>query len=126
MQDDNAIPGCVDHFEKITNNFTYGFQTCNNIVNLIIKGSNYNTETSENLSVNPNVKPGGEIFSTAQWWKIEFNNNAYLCIDNPLGSSGQAGDVSQYYIVENAFNSNTPILHYYFFNREITPIDSIN
>ncbi|MGQ3891267.1 hypothetical protein [Legionella sp. CNM-4043-24] len=126
MQDDNVEPGCVDHFENTTSNFIYGFITCNNNVNLIIKNSKYDTELAENHSVNPNIGPGGELSVTASWWKIEFNDAAYLCIDNPLSSSGQAGNVSQYYIVENAFNSSTPIIHYYFFDKEITPIDSIN
>lgn len=126
MQDSNVEPGCVDHFENTTNNFTYGFITCNNNVNLIIKKTRYDTGSAENLSVNPNTGPGGEISVTASWWKIKFNDVAYLCIDNPLSSSGQAGNVSQYYIVENAFNSGKPTLHYYFFDKEITPIDSIN
>lgn len=126
MPDDNVEAGCVDHFEKTSNNFTFGYITCNDNIKLIVKGSRYDAESAQNLSVNPNVGSGGEIFVTANWRKIQFNNIDYLCIDNPLSSSGYAGNVSQYYIIENAFNSNTPILYYYFFDKEITPIDSIN
>lgn len=49
-----------------------------------------------------------------------------ICIDAPLSSSGDGANVHQYYIVENAYNSNTPIINYYFFNRDIMPMTSTN
>ncbi len=118
--------GCDDHYEATINNFTYGSISCNNETNLIIKGNRYNLNSSINNSVNPSITPESEISAMANWSKIDFSNNSYICIDAPLSFSGDGANVHQYYIVENAYNSNTPIINYYFFNKDIMPMTSTN
>jgi hypothetical protein len=119
-------PKCMDHFESTLNNLNYGYITCNDETSLIVKGSRINLKTSINHSINPSITPGGDISALSYWWKIEFNNIGYLCIDTPLSSSGDGANVFQYYIVENAFNSDKPIIHFYFLNKDIMPMASTN
>lgn len=116
--------GCRNHIESTDGDFNYGGIRCNHINYLILKTSRFNLTTAINHSVNPSITPGADISQLAEWWKIKFNNIDYLCIDTPLSPSGQGADVSQYYIIENAYNTSTPILHYYFFNRDIMPLTS--
>ncbi|HHU0129181.1 TPA: hypothetical protein ACT9LZ_003182, partial [Legionella pneumophila] len=66
------------------------------------------------------------ITQLSDWSKIVFDNNEYLCVDVELSQSGEGADVSQYYIVENAFNTSIPVLHYYFFNKDTMPITNAN
>jgi hypothetical protein len=118
--------GCLNHFESTVNSFNYGSIICNNENYLILKSTRINLNTAQNHSVNPSVTPGADIAPGSSWAKIAFNNNEYLCIDTALSPSGNGDNVSQYYIVENAYNSSTPIIHYYFFNRDIMPMTSTN
>ena len=113
--------GCLNHFESTVNSFNYGSIICNNENYLILKSTRIKLNTAQNHSVNPSIIPGSDIAPGSNWSKIGFNSNEYLCIDVALSPSGDGGNVSQYYIVENAYNSSTPILHYYFFNKEIMP-----
>ena len=51
--------------------------------------------------------------------------STYLCILAPLSESGVGAALSQYYIIENAFNTNAvPSVYYYFFDKDIIPITS--
>ncbi|KTD76554.1 hypothetical protein [Legionella waltersii] len=118
--------GCLNHFESTKGTFNFGSIICNDENYLILQSSRINLNTAQNHSVNPSYTPGADIAPTSDWLKIIFNNLEYLCISVPLSSSGDGASVSQYYIVENAFNSSKPILHYYFFNREIMPMTSTN
>ncbi|KTD48049.1 hypothetical protein Lrub_1497 [Legionella rubrilucens] len=119
-------PGCLNHAESTENSLNYGSIICNDGNYLILKGSRINLNTAQNHSVNPSISPGADIAPGSDWSKITFNNTDYLCISTPLSPSGDGGDVEQYYIVENAYNSSTPIIHYYFFNQEIMPMTSTN
>lgn len=119
-------PKCIDHFESTLNNFNYGYITCNDETSLIIKGTRINLKTSVNHSINPSITPGGDIPVLSYWWKIEFNNISYLCIDTPLSPSGDGANVLQYYIVENAFNLAKPVVHFYFLNKDVMPVTSID
>jgi len=114
--------GCIDHYESAINNFTYGNITCNEETSLIIKGNRYNLSSSINSSVNPSITPQGDISPMSNWWKIDFSNISYVCIDAPLSPSGDGANIHQYYIVENAYNINTPIINYYFFDKNIMPL----
>ena len=117
---------CLNHFESTKGTFNFGSIICNDENYLILKSSRINLNTAQNHSVNPSYTPGADIAPTSDWLKIVFNNHEYLCISVPLSPSGDGANVSQYYIVENAFNSSKPILHYYFFNRDIMPMTSTN
>lgn len=123
---DDEWPRCIDHFESTRNNFNYGYITCNDETYLIVKGSKINLKIAVNHSINPSITPGGDISVLSYWWKIEFNNISYLCIDTPLSSSGDGANVFQYYIVENAFNSDKPVIHFYFLNKEVMPVTSLD
>ena len=117
-------PDCLNHFESTKGTINFGAIICNDNNYLILKSSRINLNTAQNHSVNPSYSPGADIAPTSDWLKITYNDNEYLCISVPLSPSGDGANVSQYYIVENAFNSSKPILHYYFFNRDIMPIAS--
>lgn len=38
-------------------------------------------------------------------------------------NSGQAASIYNYYIIENGYNSQTPIAYYYMFDKRIMPMD---
>lgn len=95
---------------------------CGEETSLIIKGNRYNLNNALNNSVNPSITPQNDISGMSKWWKIDFSNVSYICIDAPLSNSGDGANVHQYYIVENAYNSSTPIINYYFFNKEMMPL----
>jgi len=115
-----AESGCEDHYERTEGNFTYGAIVCDKPY-LIINKTRLDLTQAENMSVNRAVKPG-PIYITSSWSKIEFDNQAYLCVSEPLGQSGIGASKEQYYIIENAFNKNTPIVYFYFFDQDVMPI----
>lgn len=119
-------PGCTDHFESTHGYLNFGAISCDDANYLILKSTRFKLSTAENHSINPAIAPGGNISPRAFWSKIVFNNVEYLCIEDELSPSGAGAEISQYYIVENAFNASEPILHYYFFNRDIMPMTSAN
>lgn len=119
-------PGCTDHFESKRGALNLGAISCDDANYLILKSTRFKLNTAENHSINPAIAPGGNISSRAFWSKITLYHVEYLCIEDELSPSGAGAEISQYYIVENAFNSSKPILHYYFFNRDIMPMTSIN
>ncbi|KTD49111.1 hypothetical protein Lrub_1462 [Legionella rubrilucens] len=91
-----------------------------------VKGNRYDLDTAVNHSVNPAITPDGDILPLSYWWKIEFNNNDYLCINTPLSPSGHGANIMQHYIVENVSNAATPIIYFYFFDKEVMPITTTN
>lgn len=115
-------PGCDDHIETTEAGITFGGISCGNTSYLIINSTRLDLSKALNYSVNPAVKPKHRIPYTANWSKIDFNNNAYMCIEMALSDSGAGAGVSQYYVVENAFNSNPPIVYFYFFDKNIMPM----
>lgn len=119
-------PGCLNHAESTENTFNYGSIICNDENYLILKGVRINLNTALNHSVNPSILPGDDIVPVSKWSKITFDTIDYLCISMPLSPSGTGASVEQYYIVENAYNNSTPIIHYYFFDQEIMPMTSTN
>lgn len=65
------------------------------------------------------------ISDRAGWYKIDKENKSYLCIKSALIESGDGSSLSQYYIAEHAFDNNvSPVVYYYFFNKDIIPTDS--
>lgn len=100
--------------------------TCSDENYLIIKDTRIKLNSARNHSVNPSYAPGEAISQQADWSKIVFNKVAYLSVDFEISPSGKGADVSQYYLVEDAFNTSTPKINYYFFNREIMPTTAIN
>lgn len=119
-------PGCDHHLEITEGTMNYGAISCNNENYLIIKHTQINLNTAINRSVNPAYLPGIMISQQADWSKITFNDTEYLCIDDEVSPSGRGADVSQYYIVENAFNASTPVLYYFLFDKDVMPTVSSN
>lgn len=117
---------CNHHIEITEEAFNYGAIICNNENYLILQGTRINLSTAINHSVNPSYQPGAAISQQADWAKITFNNIDYLCIDYEISPSGKGGGISQYYIVENAFNTSAPIINYYLFDRDIIPTASVD
>ena len=77
------------------------------------------------MSINPEIKPGVEFTNRALWYKINQDNNNYLCIRAPLAEQGIGATFEQYYIVENAFDLNsTPEIYFYFLDKDVVPITS--
>jgi hypothetical protein len=115
---------CLDHYESTVGGFNYGAIMCNDESYIIVKGTRIKLNTAVNHSINPSIKPGADIAAVSDWRKVEFNSISYLCVSVPLSMSGDGADVSQYYIVENAYNSSTPIVYYYFLNKDLMPLTS--
>lgn len=116
---------CEDQFSLTYNGHLYGMVTCNDIFYLIINDKKIKASTAINMSVNPEIEPGYIFTNRAMWHKIDQNNESYLCIQAALTESGAGSAFSQYYIIENAFNSNVvPSVYYYFFEKNIMPITS--
>lgn len=116
---------CEEQFEISFNHEFYGSVMCKNKRYLIIAKQQISLETAENLSTNPEIKPGLLYPDDSSWLKIDFNHESFLCINGPISRSGTGSSVGQYYIVENAFEkTKTPKIYYYFFNKDIIPITS--
>lgn len=119
-------PNCNQHYEASINNFDFGHITCNDVTSLIFNGNRYALSSAVNYSANPSIEPGiSGILALSNWWKIEYNNIAYFCLNTPLSPSGDGDNVLQHYLVENVFNNGTPALYFYFFNKNIDPISSV-
>lgn len=116
---------CEDQYNRGFNGHVYGTVTCDDTLYLIVNDKKIKLNTAINKSINPEIKPGLPIFITSEWYKIDQDNQSYLCIQSALSESGSGSSLSQYYIVENAFALNAPpIIYYYFFNKDIIPITS--
>lgn len=116
---------CENQYSETFNGHLYGMVTCNDIFYLIINDQKVQANTAINMSVNPEIKPGNIFTNRAMWHKIDQNDTSYLCIQAALTESGIGAAYSQYYIIENAFNTNTaPSVYFYFFEKDIIPITS--
>ena len=99
--------------------------TCNDIFYLIVRDKKIEASTAINMSINPEIKPGLIFSNRAFWHKIVQKDKSYLCIQSALSESGSGAALSQYYIIEDAFDQNSiPTPYYYFFAKDIIPITS--
>jgi hypothetical protein len=122
---EQPFEGCEDQYDFKFNGHTYGMLTCQDKFYLIINDKKIDSAQAKNLSINPEIQPGEAITPRALWYKIDYENNSYLCILAPLAEQGVGAARNQYYIVENAFDETlTPKLYFYFFDKNITPITS--
>lgn len=116
-------PHCDDHYQRTENNFTYGMIACDDDAYIILNNIRTKLSKAQNYSVNPSIKPGSPISVMSRWSTIKFGTNSYLCIKDPLSDSGQGASRVQHYIIENAY-LGTPIVYYYFFDKDIMPLTS--
>jgi hypothetical protein len=122
----DAGAGCEDLFEFKFNDHKYGSVICNNDPYLIIADRKYKLNVAENLSINPAIKPDTPLLLTSEFWKIDKNNESFLCILSPLDQSGAGASRIQYYIVENAFHPTLPVkMYFYFFDKDVSSLTSI-
>lgn len=118
-------PNCEDQYNRRYKGHLYGTVTCNDTFYLIINDKKIKLDTAINMSINPEIKPGYPFSIRSFWTKIDQNNKSYLCIQSALAESGTGSALSQYYIIENAFDSAAiPVVYYYFFEKDIVPITS--
>ncbi|MDX1838860.1 hypothetical protein DIZ81_13960 [Legionella taurinensis] len=118
--------GCEEKYELTYNHQKFGSITCNNEGYLIINSNRIKLTSAANFSVNPAVKPDTPLLLTAQYWKITKENESYLCVASAIDQSGSRSGSAQYYIAENAFNSDPVSLYFYYFDRESLPLTSMN
>lgn len=122
---DKSLPGCKNQYDRIFQERSFGTLTCQNKFYLIINDKKIDPKLANNLSINPEIKPGTVFTPRAIWYKIDQEEKSYLCILAPLAEQGIGSSYNQYYLVENAFEENSiPIIYYYFFNKDISPITS--
>lgn len=122
---DKSLPGCQEQYDRILNGHAFGTLNCNDKFYFIINDKKIDPELSHNMSINPEIKPGIEFTNRALWYKINQDNNHYLCIRAPLAEHGIGATFEQYYIVENAFDLNsTPEIYFYFLDKDVVPITS--
>ena len=89
---ETAEPGCEEHFENSIDNLTYGGILCANYGYIILNNQRIKLSNATNYSVNPAIKPGevgAHLDLGADWWKIDFAGNTYLCIENALSETGR-------------------------------------
>lgn len=116
---------CEDQFEITFNHELYGAVVCSDKRYFIIAKQKINLDTAENMSINPEIKPGILYPEDSSWLKVDFNNKSYLCVNGPISRSGTGSSIGQYYIIESAFEKNErPKVYYYFLNKDIVPITS--
>tara|TARA_Y100001968_G_C19451616_1_gene769078 strand:- start:7621 stop:8145 length:525 start_codon:yes stop_codon:yes gene_type:complete len=121
---DKPLDGCENQYDRIFQGKAFGVLTCNENFYFIINDRKVNPRHAQNYSINPEIKPGVE-FTSSIWYRIEYKKRAYLCIFSSLSEHGVGAAYNQYYLVENAFSSDiNPKLYYYFFDKNIVPIDS--
>ncbi|HAT3863336.1 TPA: hypothetical protein JAN60_07515 [Legionella pneumophila] len=115
--------GCDDHIETTEAGLTYGGISCGTTSFFIINGTRLDSNNAVNNSINPAITPNNRIPYTGRWSKIEFDNKAYLCLVMALSDSGTGAGIPSYYIVENAYSTvDTPILYFYFFDKDVMPM----
>ena len=117
----NVSDECLNPFVvpiNDTSSFNIGSVNCNDGAYLILDGQRFKLKDAVNKSINPSVEPGSPIQAQDDWSKIEFDNQNYICINGSVGSLGASNGIPQYYIVENALESN-PIVYFYFFDGDI-------
>jgi len=122
---ERSMDGCKDQYHRIFNGHAFGTLKCNQKFYLVINDKKINPELAENMSINPEIKPGTFFTPRALWYKIDIEEQSYLCIFAPIAEQGVGASYNQYYIIENAFNVDLkPKLYFYFLDKNITPITS--
>jgi len=122
---ENHEKNCEEPFEVNFDNKIFGTVRCNDKFYLVVNNHKINLEKAENMSVNPEIKPGIVYPTDTSWLKIDFKNQSFLCLNGPISRAGAGSNIGQYYIIENAFiNKVTPTIYYYFFDKDIIPITS--
>lgn len=112
-------PNCEDQYNWYFEGNLYGKVVCNNISYLILNNKKVELKSAINRSVNRDEAPGRDFTYHNFWYKIDQDNQSFLCIKSPMTDSGVGNSVYHYYIVENAFNPKaSPVLYYYFFEKE--------
>lgn len=71
-------------------------------------------ETSKVHSLSAEIEPYGVNYHS-DWSIITSQNIKYICMSSALGDNGWAAAVSQYYLIENAFNDDLPLKSYFYF-----------
>lgn len=112
---------CSKQYESTIDNQLYGWATCDNKAYLIIANRKFSTESAQNYSMNPSVKPDIPIISHPLWYRIDKGDKSYLCLLSPLSDTGSAANSWQYYIVEDAFEVGKTeySISYYFFDKNV-------
>ncbi|MCE3046041.1 hypothetical protein [Legionella sp. 16cNR16C] len=118
---DKTDRNCSAQYESIIDNKLYGWATCDDKPYLIIANKKFSTESAENYSMNPSVKPDIPIISHPLWYRIDKDEKSYLCLLSPLSDTGSAANSWQYYIVEDAFDASKTEynISYYFFDKNV-------
>ena len=73
-----------------------------------------NLGLSINHSLSFEIAPYG-VLNASHWSLISYNNKNYICISSAVGENGWAAAISQYYLIENAFDDNQPLTAYFYF-----------
>jgi hypothetical protein len=124
---EKSMEGCKDQYDREVNGHLYGTLSCKNKFYLLINDKKIDPSLANNMSINPEIKPGVEFTTRSLWYKINFGNKEYLCIFAPLSEQGVGSSHKQYYIIEHAFEAKeNPELYFYFFEKNIVPITSNN
>lgn len=124
---DESMDGCEEQYDREVDGRLYGSLSCNDKFYLIINDKKIDPELANNMSVNPEIKPGVEFTTRSIWYKIAFEDKQYACIVAPLAEQGVGAAYTQYYIIENAFDdTQNSELYFYFFDKNIVPITSKN
>lgn len=124
---DKSMDGCKEQFDREVNGHLYGTLSCNNKFYLLINDKKIDPSLANNMSINPEIKPGVEFTTRSMWYKIDFEKKEYVCILAPLSEQGVGSSHKQYYIIETAFDpKQNPVLYFYFFDKNIVPITSKN
>jgi hypothetical protein len=114
---ESSDKNCSDQFEIYIGEKMFGYVNCKKINYIIADGKRIRDDSAFNMSVHPGIKPGTLIPDGSNWWKINDKTNDYLCIAGPLSETGKAATHKQYYILENAFNSEKLEAYFLFFDR---------
>jgi hypothetical protein len=120
--------GCENKYALDFNNHIYGSVTCNNEPYVFFDSQKIKLSTTENLSINPTVKPDDlPLPITTDWWKVDKNGVSFACILTPLTDSGVGAGRLKYYIIENAFDEKgEKKMYFYFFDRDVMPLTSMD
>ena len=117
---------CYFKYEYAIPQLKYGTIECHHESYLLLNGQRFKFKTAQNHSQNLSITPGNaNISSMTDWWKIDYQHQSFLCLVAPLSDSGEGATHMQYYIVEHAFDNQQPLLHYYFFDKQVKLLGSL-
>jgi hypothetical protein len=108
---------CEDQYQIHIDEKVFGYGSCKSVGYFVADGKKINANDAANMSVHQGVKPGDLIPQVSNWWKINDKINDYLCVAGPISESGQGAAHTQYYIIENALNSEKPEAYFLFFDK---------